>query len=144
MLLKSLFTAAFLAASVNAAAVATPGKSFKFQVDDPKKGKFYLADATGVGTQDASKALTCELTGEVITCGGKGFGNYMGDMVKLATSGSSSGWSIDSSDNIHWSAKANIKFSIGIGSNTDIWAETCPDSHQHFAGQHGTAKAIWV
>lgn len=115
-------------------------------VDDPKKGKFYLADATGLGTQDASKALTCDLTSGVIKCGGKGFAEYpkVGDMLKLATTGSSSGWSIDSSDVIHWSANKNVKFSIGIGSSTDLWAETCPDSHGHFTGQHGTAKAVYV
>ena len=129
--------------SVHAAAVAT-GKSFKMEIDDPKKGKFYLADATGLATTDASKAMTCELDDDVIKCNGKGFPNYAGDMVKLATTGNSKGWSIDAEDNIKWSAKPNIKFSIGMGSTNSVWAETCPDSHGHFTGQHGTAKAVYV
>jgi hypothetical protein len=73
-------------------------------------------------------------------CGGKGFPNFSGDMTKLATTGNSTGWSIDSSDSIHWSAKPNMKFSIGTGSSTDVWAEVCP----HHWTEHGTAKAVWV
>ncbi len=113
-------------------------------MEDPKRGKFFLGGASGTGTQDASKALSCELNGDVIKCGGKGFPNFSGDMTKLSTTGSSSGWSIDADNNIHWSASPDLKFSIGIGSSTDLWAETCPDTHGHFTGGHGTAKAVYA
>jgi len=108
-------------------------------VEDPAKGNFYLADATGLGTQDASKALACELSDSVLKCGGKGFPNFSGDMTKLATTGSSSGWSIDSNDNINWSAKPNMKFTVGMGTANELWAEVCP---HHFT-VHGTAKAVY-
>ncbi len=104
------------------------------------KGTWYLADATGAGTQDASKALSCQLTGDVIKCGGMGFPDFEGDMTKLETSGNSTGWSIDSSNNIQWSAAEDMKFSIGIYGELDVWAEVCP----HDWSEHGTAKAVWV
>lgn len=129
--------------SANAAAIADTSKSFKFLVNDPTKGQFYLADA-GLGTQDESKALICELSADVLKCGGKGFESFpdYGDMLMLSTSdsASSSGWSIDANDNIQWSAKPDMKFSIGIGSDNDVWAEVCP----HHWTQHGTAKAVYV
>lgn len=128
----------------HAAAIPEASQSFKFQINDPKKGLFYLADASGAGTTDEAEALTCELNADVITCDGKGFPNFQGDMTKLSTTGSSSGWSIDSSDNIHWDARPEMKFSVGIGSSNDMYAEVCPDMHGHFTGQHGTAKAVYV
>jgi len=65
-------------------------------------------------------------------------------MTKLSTvSGGSSGWSIDANDNIKWSAKSGVRFSIGFGGSNDVWAETCPDAHGHFTS-HGTAKAVYV
>ncbi|KAK0712095.1 hypothetical protein B0H67DRAFT_555952 [Lasiosphaeris hirsuta] len=142
MLLKVIVSAAFLALGVNAAAIAAPGKSFKFQVNDPTKGKVFLGEA-GVATTDEAKALVCELSADVLKCGGKGFADFRaGDMLKLSpsASGSSKGWTIDETDNILWKAQANIKFSIGIGSANDVYAETCP----HHWTQHGTAKAIYV
>ncbi|KAK1761518.1 hypothetical protein QBC47DRAFT_397484 [Echria macrotheca] len=143
MLFKAFLSASLLALGVNAAAVAT-GKSFKFQVLDPVHGKVFLADATGKSTADESKALVCELNADVLTCGGKGFPAFSGDMTKLATiTGSpSKGWSIDANDNIVWNAQSNIKFSIGISGGTDVWAETCP--HHWTEKQHGTAKAVYV
>jgi len=64
--------------------------------------------------------------------------------LTAATSGAGSkGWTIDSSDQIHWSARANINFDVGIGDGTDMWAETCPDMHAHWVGKRGIAKAIW-
>lgn len=115
---------------------------FKFMVDDPKAGKLYLADATGAGTKDAEKALACELVVDVIKCGGKGFPDYPkgGDMLQLATTGNSKGWSIDAKDNILWSANAKMKFSVGINGASNLWAETCP----HHWTEHGTAKAVWI
>lgn len=80
------------------------------------------------------------LSGDVIKCGGKGFPEFRGDMVQLATTGNSKGWSIDANDNIQWSARPDIKFSIGIQGQTNVWAETCP----HHWTTHGTAKAEWV
>ena len=65
-------------------------------------------------------------------------------MTKLATTGSSTGWSIDATGNISWSARANIKFSIGIGTANELWAETCPDIHGHFSGTRGVAKAVYI
>ncbi|KAK3369387.1 hypothetical protein B0T24DRAFT_707919 [Lasiosphaeria ovina] len=139
MFFKAVFSAAFLAVCVNAAPVADPAKTFKFLVDDPTKGKYYLADK-GAGTQDISKALTCELTADVIKCGGKGFPGYSGDMTKLAPGATAStGWSIDADGGIHWSAASNMKFSLGINGGTDVWAETCP----HHWQTHGTAKAVY-
>ena len=137
------------AVSVNAAAIRAAAKTFKFQIVDPKKGIWYLADATGAGTQDKSKALDCELAADVLKCGGAGFNDYpsFGDMFQLtaATKGTGSkGWTIDANDNIKWSAKANINFDVGIGESNDMWAETCPDMHAHWVGKRGYAKAIWV
>jgi hypothetical protein len=109
-------------------------------VIDPTAGNYYLADSTGLGTQDATKALTCELATDVMKCGGKGFPNFSGDMTRLSTTGSSTGWSIDSNDTIHWSAQPNMKFSVGISGSKDLWAEVCP---HHFT-THGEAKAIWI
>ena len=123
--------------SVHAAAVPDPAKTFKFQVDDPKKGKWFLA-AAGAGTQDAAKALVCQLTADVITCGGKGFPTFGGDMTRLTTTGSSTGWTIDATDNIHWGTNSKMKFSLGSGN--DIYAEMC--EHHGFA--HGTAKAVYT
>jgi hypothetical protein len=80
------------------------------------------------------------LTGDVLTCGDKGFPEFQGDMTKLETSGSSKGWSIDEEDNITWSARPNMKFSMGIMGDNDVWAEVCP----HHWTTHGTAKAIWI
>ncbi|KAH8896535.1 hypothetical protein GQ53DRAFT_838122 [Thozetella sp. PMI_491] len=139
MLLRVIFSAAFLALSVSAAAVPAAAKTFKFQVQDPAKGIWYLADATGAGTQDKSKAISCELAGDVIKCGGKGFPEFDGDMTRLEATGNSTGWSIDASDNIHWNADPDMKFSMGLGSDNDVWAEVCP----HHWSEHGTAKAIW-
>ncbi len=119
------------------------GKTFKFQVSDPKLGKWYLADASGRGTQDPSKALTCELAGDSIKCGGKGFASFpvVADMTKLSAGAGSSGWSVDASGNINWTARSNMKFSIR--NTNEIWAEVCPDLHGHFAGHHGNAKAVF-
>ncbi|KAM7188950.1 hypothetical protein V8F20_010362 [Naviculisporaceae sp. PSN 640] len=148
MQVKIVVSAALLALSANAAAIRPRDiKTFKFQVNDPTKGIYYLA-ANGAGTQDKSKALTCELTAgtkatpDVIKCDKKGLPTFRGDMTKLSgtTSGGSSGWSIDENDNISWSAVPDIKFSIGIGSANDVYAETCP----HHWTTHGTAKAIWI
>jgi len=111
-------------------------------VVDPAKGTWYLADANGAGTQDASKALSCQLTGDVIMCGGKGFPDFDGDMTRLAAAetGGSTGWSIDASDNtIHWLDPA-MKFSMGLESDNDVWAEVCP----HHWDEHGIAKAVWI
>jgi hypothetical protein len=117
------------------------GKTFNFLVDDPKRGKWYLADAAGMGTQDVSKALACELVADAIKCGGKGFPAFSGDMTKLSTTGNSAGWSIDEADNIKWSARPNMKFSLGLtATSNELWAEVCP---HHFT-DHGTAKAIWI
>jgi hypothetical protein len=94
--------------------------------------------------QDASKALSCELAGDVLKCGGKGFTSFgLGDMVKLTTvsSGGSGGWSIDGSNNIKWNAKSSLKFSLR--NTNEIWAEVCPDTHGHFTGRHGSAKAVY-
>ena len=128
--------------SVNAA-VITPrqAKTFKFQVDDPTKGKYFLA-ANGAGTTDEAKALVCELAADVLKCAGKGFPKFSGDMTKLTgtTSGGSVGWSVDAKDNIQWTAAKDMKFSIGIGSANDVYAETCP----HHWTTHGTAKAVWI
>jgi len=65
-------------------------------------------------------------------------------MQKLVPgSSTSTGWSIDASDNIVWkAATAEIKFSIGLSGATDVYAETCP--HHWAANEHGTAKAVWV
>ncbi|KAK0652678.1 hypothetical protein B0T16DRAFT_490486 [Cercophora newfieldiana] len=143
MLLKAVLSAAFLALSANAAVIARADeKTFKFQVLDPKKGKLYLG-AGGVATADESKAVICSLAADVLKCDGKGLPAYSGDMVKLAPSTkNSAGWSIDDNDNISWKAAKDIKFSVGYGSATDVWAETCP--HHWQAGEHGTAKAIWI
>ena len=126
--------------SVNAAAIAA-GKTFKFQVEN-SKGKYFLGE-NGMSTQDESKALICELAADVLKCGGKGFRNFSGDMLKLApsnASGGSTGWSIDAKDMINWSAQKEMKFSLGISGSTDVYAEVCP---HHFT-DHGNAKAIWV
>src|SRR3569833_4609338 len=100
--------------SVHAAAVAT-GKSFKMEIDDPKKGKFYLADATVLATTDASKAMTCELDDDVIKCNGKGFPNYAGDMVKLATTGNSKGWFFVVVVFFLWCVLSFFLFCFGLG-----------------------------
>ncbi|KAM7211497.1 hypothetical protein V8F06_013117 [Rhypophila decipiens] len=148
MLFTAVFSVAFMALSANAAAIRPRDvKTFKFQVNDPTKGIYYLA-GNGAGTKDETKALACELTTgvaatpDVIKCGGKGFPKFGGDMTKLTgtTSGGSAGWSIDANDNIQWSAAKDVKFSIGIGSANDVYAETCP----HHWTTHGTAKAIWI
>jgi hypothetical protein len=113
-------------------------------LEDPKLGKFYLANASGKGTTDASKALTCELAGDVLKCGGKGFTSFgFGDMVKLssASGAGSGGWSIDSNNQIHWNARSSMKFSMRNGN--ELWAEVCPDLHGHFAGHHGGATAVF-
>jgi hypothetical protein len=135
--------------STNAVAIPTAGKTFKFQIIDPTKGKWFLANATGAGTQDPTKALICELASDVLKCGGMGFDDYpsWGDMYQLTATNAtgSTGWSIDSSDNIHWSVdEQKINFDVGIGESNDLWAETCPDFHGHFVGERGIAKAIWV
>jgi len=68
-------------------------------------------------------------------------------MTRLETAGSSTGWSIDSNDNIHWNAADDIKFSIFSISEPDsepehsVWAEICP--HHWADDEHGTAKAVW-
>ncbi len=92
--------------------------------------------------------MDCELDSDVIKCGGKGFDKYpgFGDMyqLKAGSATGSTGWSIDSSDQIHWSAKSKINFDVGIGADNNLWAETCPDAHGHFVGERGIAKAVWV
>lgn len=122
--------------------------AFKFQIVDPKKGKWFLSDATGAGTQDITKALDCAIASGIITCGGKGFDNYprYGDMYQLTASSTpgSSGWAIDSDDKILWSAKPKINFDVGINGETNLWAETCPDAHGHWTGGRGYAKAVWA
>jgi hypothetical protein len=129
--------------SINAAALAPEAKTFKFMIEDSKKGKFYLASASGAGTQDPSKAMDCSLSGDVLKCGGKGFTSFgFGDMVKLSTTGSSKGWSIDSSNTIHWNARPSMRFSVRY--QNEMWAEVCPDLHGHFYGQHGDAKAEFI
>ncbi|KAK5655300.1 hypothetical protein OQA88_5867 [Cercophora sp. LCS_1] len=140
MLFKVFLSVASLALSVNAAAIAA-GKTFKFQVDDPVKGKVFLAEG-GKSTTDEAKALVCELAADVLKCGGKGLPAFSGDMTKLSTvaSGGSAGWSIDAKDNIVWKAKPDVKFSVGISGATDVYAEVCP----HHWTQHGTAKAVYV
>ena len=133
--------------SVDAAALPTKraaGKTFRFQVVDPVKGKHFLGPSA-TATLDESKALVCELVVDVLKCAGKGFADYpkAGDMVKFAPSSTlnAAGWSIDDKDNIVWkSGQPDIKFSIGIGSANDVYAETCP----HHWTQHGSAKAIWI
>lgn len=86
----------------------------------------------------------------MLTCGGKAFDKYpsYGDMFQMeasvAAASGSTGWSIDSNDTVHWSAKAKINFDVGIGSQTNLWAETCPDAHGHWTGERGYAKAVWV
>ncbi|KAK3313359.1 hypothetical protein B0H66DRAFT_629122 [Apodospora peruviana] len=145
MLLKVIFSAAFLALSVNAVAIArAPGKSFKFQVEN-NKGKYFLGEA-GVATQDETKALVCELAADVLKCAGKGFPDFKaGDMLKLApaaTGAGSAGWSVDASDNIVWAAKPKVQFSIGINGASDVYAEVCP--HHWQSNEHGTAKAVYV
>ncbi|KJR89806.1 uncharacterized protein SPSK_06677 [Sporothrix schenckii 1099-18] len=157
MLIQSIVTMAALAVGINAAALpaspAAAGKTFKFQIVDPKKGKWFLADATGAGTQDQTKALDCQLAGtanDVLTCGGKAFDKYpnFGDMFQMEASqpvaSGSTGWSIDSDNKVHWNAKPKINFDIGLGSETNLWAETCPDAHGHWTGERGYAVAVWV
>jgi len=63
-------------------------------------------------------------------------------MTKLATRGAGSkGWAVDATSGaITWSAKADLKFSVGVGSADDLYAEDCP--HHNFA--HGTAKAEFI
>ena len=133
--------------SVDAAALPTKraaGKTFRFQIVDPAKGKQFLGPSA-TATLDESKALVCELVVDVLKCAGKGFAEYpkAGDMVKFAPSSTANaaGWSIDDKDNIVWkSGQPDIKFSIGIGSANDVYAETCP----HHWTQHGSAKAVWI
>ncbi|OAA54364.1 hypothetical protein SPI_08983 [Niveomyces insectorum RCEF 264] len=148
MLGKSILAATLFALSVHAAAIPAAGKTFKFQIVDPKKGKWFLADSTGAGTQDQSKALDCELDGDVIKCGGKGFDKYpsFGDMYQLTAVNptGSSGWTIDTDDTIHWNAKPKLNFDVGIGADNNLWAENCPDAHGHWTGVRGVAKAVWV
>ena len=132
-----------MVSSVNAIAITTE-KSFKFQIIDPMVGKWFLSSTNGTGTQDASKALICTLNNSVMKCGGKGFPDFSGDMVLLATADAESeseGWSIDSNNNIDWNAMENMKFSV-IGDDNEMWAEVCP--HEHLDGHHGEAKAIYV
>ena len=70
-------------------------------------------------------------------------------MTRLETAGMAAGWSIDSSNNIHWNVfddgGDNIKFSIlsdpGSEPEWSVWAEICP--HHWDEDQHGTAKAVW-
>ncbi|KAK4450228.1 hypothetical protein QBC34DRAFT_379431 [Podospora aff. communis PSN243] len=147
MLFKSVLSVVALALSVNAAVIARQDKTFKFQVQDPKRGKLYLGEG-GASTADETKALVCTLTADVLKCGGKGFQAYPrgGDMMKLTPGTSSAGgWSIDAQDNIAWKATGvtqEIKFSIGLSGATDVYAETCP--HHWASNEHGTAKAVWT
>ncbi|CAK7226149.1 hypothetical protein SBRCBS47491_006133 [Sporothrix bragantina] len=155
MLVKAIVAVAALAVGINAAAVpAAAGKTFKFQIVDPKKGKWFLADATGAGTQDQTKAMDCALAGangDVLTCGNKAFAKYptVGDMFQMEAtvadvSAGSTGWTIDADNKVHWSAKAKINFDVGIGSQNNLWAETCPDAHGHWTGERGYAVAVFA
>jgi hypothetical protein len=128
---------------VNAIAVDT-GKSFKFEINDPASGKWFLGNADGTATRDASKALVCTLSNTIMKCGGKGFPEFSGDMTMLATADAeteSNGWSINAKDAIDWNAMEGMRFSV-IGDDNQVWAEVCP--HEHLDGHHGDAKAVWV
>jgi len=115
--MKFFSTIAVLAAGASAIpTTSAPPAKFAIQVTATLKGQpvsLYLKKgANGDGTAKVEDAASCSLSGDVLTCDGKTIGAQaaMGlpisamDMAPIAatTTGISDGWSIDSSNVLHF------------------------------------------
>ncbi|KAF2402779.1 hypothetical protein EJ06DRAFT_580031 [Trichodelitschia bisporula] len=120
------------------------GKPFKFGVNQGSLPTQYLT-ASGMGSSDISKGVTCTITAGALKCGDLGISTSVpGDMtaVKLVKGLATTGWSLNNDVITVGTGSRKYTFSLRTNQpNTAIWIENCP--HGHFQ-PHGVAKAYFV